>query len=964
MCVSMLCKTQIPANPIGNNAPGLKWNQIQTPEFRLIFPRNADSIGQRVAQVLYSVSRHEDPSIVKNSLKVPIILHTEAAVSNGFVTVGPFRSEFFPIQRQFGNATNYIDLLTIHEFRHVQQFSQATQGITMTVKKVLGSWAWGGMMATALPRWYFEGGAVLAETNLTKSGRGRLPSFNMEYHALFADDIVPSYELAAAGSLHQLIPDWYPLGYNLMAHGQEKFGVNIWSEVAQDAVRYKGLFFPFNRNLKKRTGMSVSDLHKSTFKQLKESYEAQISELELTETDLIGSPPDDIVTHYTMPKITGEDTILLKSAFDQLPHIIQIKEGEEIRICAIGRQLEGTQARFTTNGPLITWSQFAYDLRWRYKQYSDIYIYEKVSGVKRRVTSGERYSAPAISGDGQRIVAVKQNADLSQDLVVLSSLDGRVMQSFQLPFYGQIAYPVWHPTGNIIFIGTRNEGSQLCMLDIASGEINSLTELTPDQLSHPSVFSDFIYYSASYSGINNIYRIDYNSRIIQKVTEVAIGAFQPSISPDGSTLFYAELTAKGFRAKSTTLSDEVAKDIKLEKFSADTYKSVYDHPENSILDNLIDTNFQISKYRKTSGLLNPHSLLVEFNHPEVDLSLRSDNVFGTLSGRAGATYNYNENDWTYVVGFNYAEFFPIINASYVRSNRSAQLFNFSALSDTTAIFTAYGQRWKEDRFTAGLTLPFNLSGGNTNAGLNVSANYQTASINLESNFENENNFRDTLPAAAAVVNAYNLPISEGRINTLDFRFSGFAQLRQARLHLKPRFGFQFSMRYRNQIGKDLTGGDVWNLRSLLYLPGAVRTHSTYLTLDYQKENALDNYRYNDVFNYSRGYDLTLRRDRFFKFSFNYSLPLFYPDKAIGPLAFVKRIKANAFFDYSRLSLTTPPFQSGNNMHSTGLEIGFDFRALRLVEVDMGIRYSYLFNPELSGNQMRHQFDFFVISITQ
>ena len=51
------------------------------------------------------------------------------------------------------------------------------------------------------------------------------------------------------------------------------------------------------------------------------------------------------------------------------------------------------------------------------------------------------------------------------------------------------------------------------------------------------------------------------------------------------------------------------------------------------------------------------------------------------------------------------------------------------------------------------------------------------------------------------------------------------------------------------------------------------------------------------------------------------------------------------------------------MNSVGFELGLDFRALRLVEVDMGIRYSYLLNTDFTGGSP-HQIDFFVISITE
>ena len=86
------------------------------------------------------------------------------------------------------------------------------------------------------------------------------------------------------------------------------------------------------------------------------------------------------------------------------------------------------------------------------------------------------------------------------------------------------------------------------------------------------------------------------------------------------------------------------------------------------------------------------------------------------------------------------------------------------------------------------------------------------------------------------------------------------------------------------------------------------------------------------------------------------------DLAIGPLAFVKRIKVNGFFDYGRRE-NDSPFTGSNQFSSTGLELRFDVRLLRLVEADLGLRYSYLLNAAYAPQGKVHQFDFLVISIS-
>jgi hypothetical protein len=133
---------------------------------------------------------------------------------------------------------------------------------------------------------------------------------------------------------------------------------------------------------------------------------------------------------------------------------------------------------------------------------------------------------------------------------------------------------------------------------------------------------------------------------------------------------------------------------------------------------------------------------------------------------------------------------------------------------------------------------------------------------------------------------------------------------------------------------------------------------------YMQEDLLSEYRYGDVFVYPRGYDFTLRRDNYLKVGFNYRFPIAYPDYAFGGLAFVKRLKGNVFFDYGRFGISSFPFEErSEQLSSVGFELGLDTRVLRLVEVDFGVRYSYLLNTNFTGGSP-HQIDFFVISITE
>jgi hypothetical protein len=106
----------------------------------------------------------------------------------------------------------------------------------------------------------------------------------------------------------------------------------------------------------------------------------------------------------------------------------------------------------------------------------------------------------------------------------------------------------------------------------------------------------------------------------------------------------------------------------------------------------------------------------------------------------------------------------------------------------------------------------------------------------------------------------------------------------------------------------------------------------FFTAGYQFEEIVDAYRFEDVFTNARGYG-SRPFESIYRFSTNYTLPLWYPDLAAGSLLFLKRLSGNAFYDHSEgqlLDIKTP-------LRSYGFELIADFRLVRLVDVGAGLR---------------------------
>ena len=958
--------SQIPSNEIGRNPHNLKWKQIDTEKVQVVFPEGQEMDAKRVADIVSYLWDYDGQDIGQLRSKISIFLHGHRVSSNGLVTVGPFRSEFYQTSPQMANSTRYLDLLTIHEYRHGQQFANATQGITKVVKSALGSFAWGGMMALALPRWYFEGDAVVGETEHSATGRGRLPSFLMQYDALVAAGKNYNYEKAAAGSYQDYVPSWYPLGYHILSYGKENFGDDLWIDVAEDAVRYKGFFTPFSRSLKKRTGLNSTNLYNETYADIKRKFNEKRGPWK-SYTPFLEEKESSVV-NYSSPVFLGNSIITSRAAYNEIPAYYIISEkGRKKKLVEHGRLTDAPYGTLSSDGRKIYWAELAFNARWNNRQYSVIYEYDLLTNKKKQLTKKSRYFAPAVNADVSKVVAVHVSESQEHKIAIIDLASPTNVEIVPINEQYAISQPTWFDSGNVTAVFSKNEKSFIAIVDVVSGELNKLTPVLSYQLSHPVVGDGRIFFSAAYSGVNNIYAVNIKDGTLFQVTQSRIGAFHPNLSKNGKRLTFTEFSADGFKVKTQALNpSEFLVYLPQSQFEIEKSKHSDD---DSILDEVPSGDYKIEKFGHLNGLLNPHSFLADIDDVSAELSIRSDNKFSTMSIDAGARFNFNEDRWSYGVNMNYAEFYPILHVGVNRSYRSAEHLNFQELNDTSLVFSNYVGEWAENSVNVGITIPYNFSKGNMNNIIRLRTDYARTNIDLFRDINDSQGFRDTLVGEGVNERFEDLlgePLQEGSFSTIDTRVSFQMLKNRARQHLSSRLGVAVFGRFRNNLNDKRFGGDVWSYGGSLFLPGIGKNHSFSIDAFFQHESVVSPYRYGDANSYPRGYNVSFRRDDFGKIGLNYSFPIAYPDLALGGLAFIKRIKGKAFYDHGWLKYTSfPGDNTKQDLRSLGFELGMDFRALRLVEVDLGFRYSYLLdNSVLGSNRGPHQFDFFVLSIRE
>ncbi|RYZ99268.1 MAG: hypothetical protein EOP47_17270, partial [Sphingobacteriaceae bacterium] len=394
----MLCISIAKAQTFGGNPPSVKWQQINTPAARIIFPQGMDSTALRVAAVITRINDAVKSTIGNKQRQVSIVLQNQTTETNGYVGLAPFRSEFYltPQQNSFElGALPWAEMLAVHEFRHVQQYNNFNVGLSKALRTVFGEGGQAIGNSLSVPDWFYEGDAVYNETLVSKQGRGRLPFFFNDFRGLWVADKKYSWMKLRNGSYVDYVPTHYPLGYMVVAYGRETYGDDFWRKVTQDAAAYKQGIYPFQKAIKKYSGKHYKVFTDSAINYFKQQFNDKPTP----------SPSAHFVADEEFPVYIDDSTfIYLKSSYDNIPRFIIRTGTKEKMIASRGLAIDHY---FAYNNGKIIYSGYRPDARWGYCNYSEIRVIDVNTGSEKAITRKSKYFSPALSGDGKRIVAAE-----------------------------------------------------------------------------------------------------------------------------------------------------------------------------------------------------------------------------------------------------------------------------------------------------------------------------------------------------------------------------------------------------------------------------------------------------------------------------------------------------------------------------------------------------------------------------
>lgn len=892
------------AQQFGGEPASVKWKQVNTDTVRIIFPKGLDSIARRIATITLKEQQQYSSTIGNSLHKISIVLHNETIFSNAFVALGPWRSEFFltPSQNAFElGSLSWNDLLSIHEYRHAEQYSNFNIGLSHIMKILFGENGQALANAAAIPDWFFEGDAVYNETLLSEQGRGRLPSFLNGYKTLYLQNRHYSYVKLRNGSYKDYVPDHYPLGYMLVAYGREKYGDDFWKDVTQDAAAYKSLFYPMQNAVKNNAHISFDSFVNNAFSY----YHQQWNDKSLSNLTFIDSAEKNNVVDKKYPYITNDGSVItLHKSYRDNPYFeINHLNGNKEKIA--GQDIINDDY-FSYNNGKIVYSSYKPAARWGNKEYGEIRLLDINSKHEKKITSKSRYFSPDISHNGKLIVAVQQSINGNSELVIIDSNKNLIKKITALSAH-IFSYPKFSADDKFIYVCDRNAAGKMSILKKGVEEEN-LSPIIPYQnriIGFPVVQDDTIFYSCSNNGNDEIWAYINSQNKNFRVAASSTGLYQASAY--NGKIITSAFTVDGYRL--VTISP-IWQTIN----NNDTLKPLYvskpfQTSSNDFTTNITIRNFTIGNYLKSSHLFNFHSLNPYFNDPDYSFILYGQNVLNTFQSQLYYTYNRNENfhrtGYKGIYGASFVQPFIDINQTWHRTAR---------LNADTSL------HWNETKFSAGLQLPLNFTGGKSYRYLTLQSSYNFSNVQWQS-------------SAKQLFNNSHFNYVESRIV-----YSQYIQ--KAVQNIYPRFGQSVIIQYR-------TGSTSHQalLNSYFYFPGFNKTHSLVINLAYQFRDTANKYYFDNNFPFSRGYS-AVNYPHMFKAGFNYHFHLFYPDWGFGNMVYFLRVRGNIFYDYMQAT----SLRTGNhyNFNSVGTEIFFDTKWWGQQPISFGLRYSRLLNIDVKG----------------
>lgn len=956
----------------GNDPASVRWSNIKGPAFNVIYPMGLDSLAKA-----YSISLESYKGEVSKSLgfvpnqnykkPLPTIIHAYNSYSNGVVTWTPRRLELYSSPQAYSpDPLPWMDNLVIHESRHVAQMQFTNHKGRKFWQYLTGELASGAFVAIYPGPAFLEGDAVVAETALTNSGRGRSADF-LEYYMVSLDngDWRNWYKWRYSSQKHYT-PDYYRVGYMTFAGMRTVYDEPLFTKKYFDRMfRHKAFnvpFFNFQHTVKevsgKRFPQAFREIEESFLKDWEKGYEERGP---FMPSQQLSKTPRRFES-LTGNILSGGSIYSIRSGINK-PNAI-MKDGKEY----VGSFASSTGSLMWSE-PLqrFYWSETIPDLRWEMKSSSDVRTMNADGTSRRSITHGKKYFNPAPSPNEGSISASEYLLDGRTAVCLIDGNDGTVLFRWLAPDSIQVVETAWYK-GSVIASGISKAGFGLYVASDGFREVLSPQPVKIKQLRNTP--DGDVCFVSDRTGVNELYALDCEDGKTVQMTNTRYGASDFVFKED--SLFYSSLRQEGRVICATALSELPVKEVDFRDIHHYDIADELSEQEKGLETPAVDTVSEPSRrYCKAGHLIHFHSWApVYFNYDKIlNLSLDKwylaagvgatalfQNDLSTFYGMIGYSAHENPDNpgggWLHSghLKLTYSGWYPVLEASIDLGDEVSKEYYRIREEGTTTWSTNREFREKplfEGNFST--YIPFTLSSGGWQRGIIPQISY-----NYTNNYYSPSTVVYKKEGDQYVIVEADIhdPIP---MQQMIFSLRGYTMRPVASSGIYPRLGIGAQVILREFMGKgpDYSMTDIFspNFGAYVYgyVPGIVPEHGLKLTALYQSLPGDQSiYRSGYLSTSPRGFTSSSYLSRTlaslyphqFKFTADYAMAIAPVDWSfLCPVTYIRNFELTAHFDYGYY------FNSAETagLYSAGLDLVAHLGNLLWIPYDTRIGVSTAYN---------------------
>jgi hypothetical protein len=859
----------------GQDPASLKWLQIKTGRFNVIYPRSYGTAGTEFAQALEKAYSDLSALYPERKFRIPVIIHNYTTQSNGYVAWAPRRMEVYPTPDQNTIPLDIRRQLALHELTHVLQMESLNTGFTKVMSYIAGE-QFPGLVSAFLPVWFMEGEAVFAETLLSQSGRGRSAGFQNSLKAIAVEKGgLFRYDKLFSGSYRDFTPDHYQYGYQMVTWSLLNNDPQIWNKVLSFTANQPFTINPVNISLKRNAGLTKKNLYYQTFDTLTALWKKDIEISGAIDYRIINPAKKTRYEGYNSAVHAGTDSILaIKTSLANPPSFVLIRPSEksEKKIFVPGNFYPYFLS--FAHGKIV-WVESQPDPRWDNRNYSVIKLFDVRSATVHQLTFRSRYLSASVSPDGRMIAASENTEKTINSLVFLNPDNGTVIESIQSPGNAYLQRPQWSADGKkVTVISLTEDGEGILSYSIPDRNWTTLVEEGREDLQASFLRNDSLFYVSSVTGTDNIFILTPEMKTL-KLTRSKFGA--TDLNAEGDKVYFSNYSSSGNNICSISISE--AAEYKEMKNGSALY--LIDRFENKQPENkdypVID--YTPMPYRKWQHLFGIHSwmpLYFDIEQVQSDPSsirpgftMMSQNQLSTLNASAGYEYSADKRH-KFHSRIKWEGWYPVVESRLDYGDEPV----IDLFGENPGWFPSPVRPGL--KFSNSIYIPWIFSTGKF---------YQYFYPFLIIDYRNDN-----LYLKETGNYDYGQTQLTGRIYFSNYHKSAYRDI-------YPRLGQVVDASYEYAPFDDQIYGSDINLESIFYFPGFFRNHG--IRIRYETENQkFVKYLTANKIHFPRSYDNIISKELDFV-SADYVAPLAYPDFNIGSLLYMTRIRAGLFYDYAR-----------------------------------------------------------------